>query len=156
MMRFGLSDLDELPSLKEFEALAQAALATDEGIADSSSTDGLAQEAAAADENTSAAELVVTDEEAEIELELEQASANETPAEKDAISDASGELEAQAEATAHYDQFAPESDADADAGAVERIHPENPHADADKSRAASAGTSDNWGAAPNLIKKSDS
>src|ERR1700761_1748925 len=89
MMRFGLSDLDELPSLKEFEALAQAALATDEGIADSSSTDGLTaeSEAAASDANTSAAELVVTDEEAEIELELEQASANETPDEKDAISD---------------------------------------------------------------------
>ena len=34
MMRFGLSDLDELPSLKEFEALAQAALGSDEGIAE--------------------------------------------------------------------------------------------------------------------------
>src|SRR5579863_8644205 len=33
MMRFGLSDLDELPSLKEFEQLAQAALGSDEGIA---------------------------------------------------------------------------------------------------------------------------
>src|ERR1700722_10318365 len=33
MLRFGLSDLDELPSLKEFEALAQAALGSDEGIA---------------------------------------------------------------------------------------------------------------------------
>ncbi len=33
MMRFGLSDLDELPSLKEFEALAREALGTDEGIA---------------------------------------------------------------------------------------------------------------------------
>lgn len=33
MLRFGLSDLDELPSLKEFEQLAQAALSSDEGIA---------------------------------------------------------------------------------------------------------------------------
>jgi segregation and condensation protein B len=33
MMRFGLSDLDELPSLKEFEQLAQAALGSDDGIA---------------------------------------------------------------------------------------------------------------------------
>jgi segregation and condensation protein B len=33
MMRFGLSDLDELPSLKEFEALAREALGTDEGLA---------------------------------------------------------------------------------------------------------------------------
>ena len=32
-MRFGLSDLDELPSLKEFEALAREALGTDEGLA---------------------------------------------------------------------------------------------------------------------------
>ncbi len=33
LMRFGLADLDELPSLKEFEQLARAALGTDEGIA---------------------------------------------------------------------------------------------------------------------------
>jgi segregation and condensation protein B len=33
LMRFGLSDLDELPSLKEYEQLARAALGADEGIA---------------------------------------------------------------------------------------------------------------------------
>jgi segregation and condensation protein B len=33
LMRFGLSDLEELPSLKEFEQLAQAALGSDAGIA---------------------------------------------------------------------------------------------------------------------------
>src|SRR6185437_3661786 len=33
LMRFGLSDLEELPSLKEFEQLAQAALGDDAGIA---------------------------------------------------------------------------------------------------------------------------
>ena len=33
LLRFGLSDLEELPSLKEFEQLAQAALGTDDGIA---------------------------------------------------------------------------------------------------------------------------
>ena len=33
LMRFGLSDLNELPSLKEFEQLARAALGSDEGIA---------------------------------------------------------------------------------------------------------------------------
>ena len=32
LMRFGLSDLDELPSLKEFEALAREALGSDEGL----------------------------------------------------------------------------------------------------------------------------
>ncbi len=33
LMRFGLSDIDELPSLKEFEQLAREALGSDEGIA---------------------------------------------------------------------------------------------------------------------------
>jgi len=33
LMRFGLSDLDELPSLKEFEALAREALGSDEALA---------------------------------------------------------------------------------------------------------------------------
>jgi len=33
LMRFGLSDLEELPSLKEFEALAREALGSDEGLA---------------------------------------------------------------------------------------------------------------------------
>jgi segregation and condensation protein B len=32
LMRFGLSDLEELPSLKEFEALAREALGTEEGL----------------------------------------------------------------------------------------------------------------------------
>jgi segregation and condensation protein B len=39
LMRFGLSDLEELPSLKEFEALAREALGSDEGVAPSSSED---------------------------------------------------------------------------------------------------------------------
>ncbi|MGH9575033.1 MAG: SMC-Scp complex subunit ScpB [Candidatus Acidiferrales bacterium] len=47
MMRFGLSDLDELPSLKEFEQLAQAALGADEGIAAFSPADAVASEPAA-------------------------------------------------------------------------------------------------------------
>jgi segregation and condensation protein B len=33
LLRFGLSDLEELPSLKEFEALAREALGSDEGFA---------------------------------------------------------------------------------------------------------------------------
>jgi segregation and condensation protein B len=44
MMRFGLSDLDELPSLKEFEALAQAALGSDEGIAEPEESAAIAEE----------------------------------------------------------------------------------------------------------------
>src|ERR1700693_2309585 len=52
LMRFGLSDLQELPSLKEFEALAREALGTDEGIAtpgagDESVLDGMVEGAAA-------------------------------------------------------------------------------------------------------------
>jgi segregation and condensation protein B len=39
LMRFGLSDLDELPSLKEFEALAREALGSDEGVAPSEASD---------------------------------------------------------------------------------------------------------------------
>jgi len=39
LMRFGLSDLQELPSLKEFEALAREALGSDEGLAPSDSGD---------------------------------------------------------------------------------------------------------------------
>lgn len=62
LMRFGLSDLEELPSLKEFEALAREALGTDEGVSPSEealmnelSTDTLEnlplpEEAAAAEE----------------------------------------------------------------------------------------------------------
>lgn len=66
LMRFGLSDLDELPSLKEFEQLAQAALGSDAGIAPTepevatpaqSATDTDAAQAAQA-ESGSAAESV--------------------------------------------------------------------------------------------------
>jgi segregation and condensation protein B len=39
LMRFGLSDLDELPSLKEFEALAREALGSDEGVAPGETSD---------------------------------------------------------------------------------------------------------------------
>lgn len=43
LMRFGLSDLEELPSLKEFEALAREALGSDEGLV--SVDEGLTNEA---------------------------------------------------------------------------------------------------------------
>src|SRR5277367_5876823 len=39
LMRFGLSDLEELPSLKEIEALAREALGSDEGYAPSDSNE---------------------------------------------------------------------------------------------------------------------
>jgi segregation and condensation protein B len=48
MIRFGLSDLDELPSLKEFEQLAQAALGSDTGIAPVEPGEGVSEAAAEA------------------------------------------------------------------------------------------------------------
>jgi len=43
LMRFGLSDLDELPSLKEFEALAREALGSDEVVAADISEDQVSE-----------------------------------------------------------------------------------------------------------------
>jgi segregation and condensation protein B len=71
LMRFGLSDLEELPSLKEFETLAREALGSDEGFAtaENGSTDegSIAPPAA---ENRASAEM-----EAREEL-LEETAAN--------------------------------------------------------------------------------
>ena len=71
LMRFGLSDLEELPSLKEFEALAREALGSDEGFAPAEN--GSTNEASIAEpaaENTASAEM-----EAREEL-LEETAAN--------------------------------------------------------------------------------
>jgi segregation and condensation protein B len=73
MMRFGLSDLDELPSLKEFEALAQAALGSDEGIAE-----------AEPEESAAIAEEVVDAEIVDVEVVAE---AGAGPALSDDLSD---------------------------------------------------------------------
>jgi segregation and condensation protein B len=72
MMRFGLSDLDELPSLKEFEALAREALGTEDGIAGappeaesaeatSENSEAAADTRAAAPAGTAGAEPTATD-----------------------------------------------------------------------------------------------
>ncbi len=68
LMRFGLSDLEELPSLKEFEALAREALGSDEGVAPSggevaSDEWRVASEGAAANEDGSevAAEVAASE-----------------------------------------------------------------------------------------------
>jgi segregation and condensation protein B len=55
LMRFGLSDLQELPSLKEFEALAREALGSDMGVAPTTEEEMLAQPAADTVENLTAA-----------------------------------------------------------------------------------------------------
>jgi segregation and condensation protein B len=67
LMRFGLSDLEELPSLKEFEALAREALGSDEGVAPSSAQDyregeaGVAQNAALESSEQVATEVVTSE-----------------------------------------------------------------------------------------------
>jgi segregation and condensation protein B len=107
MMRFGLSDLDELPSLKEFEALAQAALGSDEGIAEVQPEDAQLEDG----QSSEMASHVVTDEEALTELEgnaeMEGEMADATldvsadaPGDtmKDTIEDISAEQEAEASA----------------------------------------------------------
>ncbi len=55
MIRFGLSDLDELPSLKEFEQLAQAALGSDTGIAPAEPGEGAAEAPASPEPQMAAA-----------------------------------------------------------------------------------------------------
>jgi segregation and condensation protein B len=54
LMRFGLSDLQELPSLKEFEALAREALGTDMGMAPTTEEEMLAGRTADTLENLTA------------------------------------------------------------------------------------------------------
>ncbi|HXA56278.1 MAG TPA: SMC-Scp complex subunit ScpB [Candidatus Acidoferrum sp.] len=73
MMRFGLSDLDELPSLKEFEQLAQAALGSDEGILPVDP--GSAAESAANDTQTPVEGVQLES----VDVNAEDALASETP-----------------------------------------------------------------------------
>jgi segregation and condensation protein B len=87
LMRFGLSDLDDLPSLKEFEQLARQALGADEGIAPVEAGDmpeGFSAEPAAVsdatgsgDESDSAVEPVAR-EEASSPAQPEEQSSTET------------------------------------------------------------------------------
>jgi segregation and condensation protein B len=72
LIRFGLSDLEELPSLKEFEQLARAALGADEGIApiepeepESMNADGAAISETV--ETTAATETILKDPQKEAE-----------------------------------------------------------------------------------------
>ncbi len=54
LMRFGLSEVDELPSLKEFEQLAREALGADEGIAPEEPQEGVSAEGVASTGDTAA------------------------------------------------------------------------------------------------------
>jgi segregation and condensation protein B len=103
MMRFGLSDLDELPSLKEFEALAQAALGSDEGIAEAEPEESAAIAAQVVDAEVVEAEVVdvevVAEAGAAVSDDLSDDAASEVGTvpenAKDSISDASAEQEAE-------------------------------------------------------------
>jgi segregation and condensation protein B len=142
MLRFGLSDLDELPSLKEFEALAQAALGADEGIAEVLPEDAVTESVVEAE--------FVTEAEAEAELDNEMKGemsdatldiSADSPDEtlKDAISDASGEQEAESESVETPAQVAAEVFTDSAAEHVESRADASASAEEhDKSRAASA------------------
>ena len=98
LMRFGLSDLEELPSLKEFEQFAQAALGSDEGVAPTEPDDA-----------------AQTGGEVMIPPEL-SADARETMVEAESI-DASGEQSAEAEIAPSPAESAAEVFADSDESA---------------------------------------
>jgi segregation and condensation protein B len=119
MMRFGLSDLDELPSLKEFEALAQAALGSDEGIAEAEP-----EESAAIGEEVIDAEVVNVGVVAEGGAAVAEAATND-----DLSDDAASEA-----------AYVPENPEASISDAPQQ--PESPETsapdDADKSRAAAA------------------
>ena len=80
MMRFGLSDLDELPSLKEFEQLARDALSTDEGLAPAEFEPGADAAAAAAPD---ASEAINASESSEAETSSEENSSGAVPSATD-------------------------------------------------------------------------
>jgi segregation and condensation protein B len=77
LMRFGLSDLGELPSLKEFEALAREALGTDEGVAESEAGDESVLDSVEPTEAEAVAEL-----EAAASEDANSAEAGDVPAPK--------------------------------------------------------------------------
>jgi segregation and condensation protein B len=97
LMRFGLSDLEELPSLKEFEQLAQAALGSDDGVAPTEPDD--AAQVDSAEKIAATAELITDGRESVVEAES---------------IDASGEQSAEAELGATPAESAAELFADSD------------------------------------------
>jgi segregation and condensation protein B len=103
LMRFGLSDLEELPSLKEFEQLAQAALGSDEGVAPTKPDDA----ALTGGEVTSPAELSADAREAAVEAESMDASGEQSAGAELTDSPA----ESAAEVFAESDESKPDSHA---------------------------------------------
>lgn len=119
LMRFGLSDLDELPSLKEFEQLAQAALGSDAGVApvepeaQGEGSAQIADDAAAAEasnvpENESSTSSAGSDANPPADAREQQI--------ESASDDASGEQAAEAESSASPAESAAETFADSSNG----------------------------------------
>jgi segregation and condensation protein B len=81
MMRFGLSDLDELPSLKEFEQLARDALGTDEGLAPAEFEPGAESAPAAAGPDSD--DAIGASEASESETSHEETSSSSAPSATD-------------------------------------------------------------------------
>jgi segregation and condensation protein B len=129
MMRFGLSDLDELPSLKEFEALAQAALGSDEGIAEVQPEDQLDQPVeSAGNEGDASASSSAPNE-------------NGSPENaKDSIADTSGEQEAESEYLETPAQVAAETFADSPQTSGTNADDSVEESDKTRAAAASSGT----------------
>jgi segregation and condensation protein B len=109
LMRFGLSDLDELPSLKEFEALAREALGTEEGITPSDISEDQAAELHPETDTAS--------------LDHAFAETQQSPAERNGtnVNQASEEASAADEATTLGEAFA-EVQTELDAAEAEREH----------------------------------
>ncbi len=73
LMRFGLSDLDELPSLKEFEALAREALGSDEVVASDVSEEQVSELHPETDVENAAAGAAIHEAMQHVEQELTEA-----------------------------------------------------------------------------------
>src|SRR6202041_2513868 len=93
LMRFGLSDLDELPSLKEFEALAQAALGDDTGIAPTEPEDSSVVPAASSESPTDAETAAGAVQDDPIEADVAAASAQISDENADGAENPSGEAD---------------------------------------------------------------
>ena len=151
MMRFGLSDLDELPSLKEFEALAQAALGSDEGIAEAQPEDSAAVSEEIIDAEVVNVEVVAEAEIAVTEVVAEAANddlcddaaseAGTVPGNaNDSISDASAEQEAESEFAESPAQTAAQTVSDAPQQSESSVTSTTDDADKSRAAAASAGS----------------
>jgi segregation and condensation protein B len=144
MMRFGLSDLDELPSLKEFEALAQAALGSDEGIAEAEPEESAAIAAEVVDVEVVHAEVVAEAAASEVAAadDLSDAAASEAGTvpgnANDSISDASAEQESESESEYAESSAQIAGETFSEAPQQSQFPATSATDDADKSRAATA------------------